>query len=219
MWNKFSKASQNLLYITLISSGLWVGFIFLQQWNYTKPHQVYLLGTNAAYGISFMFFFGLILFLFSFLQNRFDARKLKNRFILFAVFYLIMGPLTLLGFDNYLLITQEGIQYNPFFAVEDAKIHNWQEIQQVDLNYILNNHKKVYQESDIRISFIVHFEDGTSVNLNDYNSPLYRLGQFVKLYQVIKKNDIPIKVISPLPKELHTPNSYLYQLFSQVPNE
>jgi hypothetical protein len=217
MWNNFSIAARNLLIATLLSVGLWICFILAQQWNYKKTDQVYLIGTNATYGISFFFFLVLIMFLFSFIHHRYDAKKLKIRFFLFSIFYLIMGPLTLLSYDNYFSITQKGLQYNAFFSIEDPKVREWQEIKRVDLDYQQDEHKNVYEQKDIRLLFIVHYEDGESVDLNNYNSPLYRRDQFLKLYRVMKKNDIPIRVIRPLPKELNDPNSFLYELFSQKP--
>ncbi|MCH5583461.1 hypothetical protein MK805_00545 [Shimazuella sp. AN120528] len=217
MWNNISKLSRNLFITTIISAVLWVLYILTQQWNYQKPEQVYLIGTNLSYGLSFVFFFVLILFVLSFIHNRFHAKKLRLRFILFSIFYLIMGPLTVLGFDNYLLLTQNGIQYNTFFNIEDAKVREWHEINQLELDYIINEPKKTYTQDDLRLLFILHFDDGTSIDLNNYNSPLYRKDQFLKLIAVLKKNDIPIKIKKPLPKEFKDSKSYLYQLFTQKP--
>lgn len=128
-----------------------------------------------------------------------------------------MGPLTVLGFDNYLLLTHKGIQYNTFFNIEDAKVREWHEINHLELDYILNEHKNTYTQDDLRLLFTIRFDDGTSVDLNNYNSPLYRKDQFLKIIAVLKKNDIPIKVKKPLPKELKDSESYLHQLFSQKP--
>lgn len=217
MWNNISSLARNLLITTLISAALWVLYILTQQWNYQKPEQVYLIGTNLSYGLSFLFFFLLILFLLSFIHNRFNAKKLRLRFILFSCFYLIMGPLTVLGFDNYLLLTQKGIQYNTFFNIEDAKVREWHEINHLELDYILSEHKNTYTQDDLRLLFTIRFDDGTSVDLNNYNSPLYRKDQFLKIIAVLKKNDIPIKIKKPLPRELNDSESYLRQLFSQKP--
>jgi hypothetical protein len=215
MWNNISTLARKLLITTLISAVLWVLYILTQQWNYQKPEQVYLIGTNLSYGLSFLFFFLLILFVLSFIHHRFDAKKLRIRFIFFSIFYLIMGPLTVLGFDNYLLLTQKGIQYNTFFNIEDAKLREWHEINQLELDYIINEQKNTYTQDDLRLLFTIRFDDGTSVDLNNYNSPLYRKDQFLKIIAVLKKNDIPIKMKKPLPKELKDSESYLYQLFSQ----
>jgi hypothetical protein len=217
MWNNISTLARKLLITTLISAVLWVLYILTQQWNYQKPEQVYLIGTNLSYGLSFLFFFLLILFVLSFIHHRFDAKKLRIRFIFFSIFYLIMGPLTVLGFDNYLLLTQKGIQYNTFFNIEDAKLREWHEINQLELDYIINEQKNTYTQDDLRLLFTIRFDDGTSVDLNNYNSPLYRKDQFLKIIAVLKKNDIPIKMKKPLPKELKDSESYLYQLFSQKP--
>jgi hypothetical protein len=217
MWNKFPKAARSLLITTIISAVLWVLYILMQQWNYQKPDQVYLIGTNLSYGLSFLFFFVLIIFLLSFIQHRFDAKKLRVRFIFFSIFYLIMGPLTLLGFDNYLLLTQKGIAYNNFFDIEDAKIKEWHEINQLELDYMINEHKNIYTQDDLRLLFTIRYDDGTSIDLNNYNSPLYRRDQFLKIYSVLKKNDILIKVKNPLPKNFHDADSYLNTLFSTKP--
>jgi hypothetical protein len=128
-----------------------------------------------------------------------------------------MGPLTVLGFDNYLLLTQKGIQYNTFFNIEDAKVREWHEINHLELDYILSEQKSTYTSDDLRLLFTIRFDDGTAVDLNNYNSPLYRKDQFLKILAVLKKNDIPIKIKKPLPKELNDSESYLHQLFSQKP--
>ncbi|WP_028777770.1 hypothetical protein [Shimazuella kribbensis] len=217
MWNNISTAARNLLITTILSAVLWVLYILTQQWNYQKPEQVYLIGTNLSYGLSFLFFFLLILFVFSFIEHRFDPKKLRVSFILFSIFYLIMGPLTVLGFDNYLLLTQKGIQYNTFFNIEDSKVREWHEINHLELDYIINEEKEVYNQDDLRLLFKIRFDDGSSVELNNYNSPLYRRDQFLKIFTVLQKNDIPVKIKKPLPKQLKDPESYLYPLFSQKP--
>jgi hypothetical protein len=217
MWNNISIAARNLLITTIISAVLWVLYILTQQWNYQKPEQVYLIGTNLSYGLSFLFFFLLILFVFSFIEHRFDPKKLRVSFILFSIFYLIMGPLTVLGFDNYLLLTQKGIQYNTFFNIEDSKVREWHEINHLELDYIINEEKDIYKQDDLRLLFKIRFDDGSSVELNNYNSPLYRRDQFLKIFAVLQKNDIPVKIKKPLPKQLKDPESYLYHLFSEKP--
>lgn len=215
MWNSISSAARTVFFTTLSASILWVLYILLQQWNYKKEEQVYLIGTNLSYSISFIFFLFLVLFVLSFIQNRFDAKKLRIRFILFSIYYLIMGPLTVLGFDNYLLVTQKGIQYNTFFKIEDAKVREWHEISSLELDYQIDQKKNTYTQDDLRLLFILRFDDGSMVDLNNYNSPLYRRDQFLKIYEVLVKNDVPIHIKKTLPKQYNDPESYFHQLFSQ----
>jgi hypothetical protein len=215
MWNSISSAARTVFFTTLSASILWVLYILLQQWNYKKEEQVYLIGTNLSYTISFIFFLFLVLFVLTFIRNRFDAKKLRIRFILFSIYYVIMGPLTVLGFDNYLLVTQKGIQYNTFFKIEDAKVRGWHEISSLELDYVIEQKKNTYTQDDLRLLFILRFDDETVVDLNNYNSPLYRRDQFLKIYEVLKKNDVPIKIKNTLPKNFHDTESYFHQLFSQ----
>lgn len=215
MWNSISSAARTVFFTTLSATILWVLYILLQQWNYKKEEQVYLIGTNLSYSISFIFFLFLVLFVLSFIQNRFDAKKLRVRFILFSIYYLIMGPLTVLGFDNYLLVTQKGIQYNTFLKIEDAKVRGWHEISSLELDYQIDQKKNTYTQNDLRLLFILRFDDGSMVDLNNYNSPLYRRDQFLKIYEVLKKNDVPIHIKKTLPKQFNDRESYFHQLFSQ----
>jgi hypothetical protein len=126
-----------------------------------------------------------------------------------------MGPLTVLGFDNYLLVTQKGIQYNTFLKIEDAKVRGWHEISSLELDYQIDQKKNTYTQNDLRLLFILRFDDGSMVDLNNYNSPLYRRDQFLKIYEVLKKNDVPIHIKKTLPKQFNDRESYFHQLFSQ----
>lgn len=200
-----------LLFAVIIASLAWLGFVAYQHVNYSEPDQIYLMGTTLSYSLVFFFFLGVVFFLISFFRHRHHPEKLKWRFIVFAVFYLIASPLVILSFDNYLLVTPKGIAYNEFFSLEDAKVKRWRDIDQVELDY--NNEKLSWLRNEPwRLKYVVHFHDGQVVDLNHYNSPLYSAEEFKALHRTMIKQSVPIKKRRPLPPEVGK-DTFVYEMY------
>jgi amino acid transporter len=200
--------------ILLLATLFWIGFIFAQQYNYSEPDQVYIMGTVSSFILVFVFLLLLFYFIFSFIRLRKQPDQLKKRFYLFTVFYLIASPLVLLSFDNYLLVTARGIQYNPMFNIEGKKIRNWEQIEKLVLDYDIN-YTPTRKQEDLRLRYIIYFKDGFKVDLNNPNSPLFKDSEFLTIHRVLLKYKVPIQVIRPLPTTFEDKNSFIYQLFRQ----
>jgi hypothetical protein len=198
-----------------VATVLWIGFVILQQVNYSEPDQVYLMGTTFSYAYVYVFLCLVIFFIFSFFKHRLNPEKLKRHFIFFAAFYLLGAPLVILSFDNYLLVTPKGMVYNPFFAVEDMKVTRWRDIEQVTLDYT-EKRQPVRGAQDLRLRYIVHFKDGPVVDLNNYNSPLYTAEQFKTIHRAILKHHVEVVVRRPLPPTVEK-DSFIYEIFHFQP--
>lgn len=200
------------LVIGLVVAGIaWVLFIALQQINYSVPDQVYLMGATISYAFVFLFFCVVMFFIFSFMKHRSHPQKIKRRFYIFAVFYLIGSPLVIMSFDNYLLVTPKGLAYNEFLRLEDTKVKRWKDIKEVVLDY----HEvdlPFRQKNELRLRYILIFRDGTSVDLNHYNSPLYDAEDFKSIHRVIIKQGVPVKIARPLPEKVRE-DTFIYEMF------
>ncbi|MFC7443303.1 hypothetical protein [Laceyella putida] len=195
----------------IIATLLWVAFIYYQLENYAEPDQVYLMGTPFAYGFVFLFLCGVVFFVIAFFQMRQDPRKLRRTFLVFACGYLIASPLVILAFDNYLLVSPKGIAYNPLFNLDDAKIKRWRDIEQVVLDYDYER-LPINQDQHLRLRYIIYFKDNTKIDLNSYNSPLYRQSEFEAIHRTILNNKIPVKTMRPLPDDV-TPDTFIYKMY------
>lgn len=203
-----------LLRTSFIIAVIWITFVYFQQVNYSEPDQVYLLGTHVAYFIVFVFALLFTIFFFRILKHRYNPKKLKKWFYLFSVFYLLMSPLVVLSFDNYFLVTQRGLLYNSFFSLDNDEIYRWEDIDKLTLDY---HQEKTPAKSgnDLRLKFIVHFKGGPSVDLNNYNSPLYKKGQFEIIFRKLTKNGVPVEIARPLPETYQDPYSLVNELYLQ----
>ncbi|WP_124728097.1 hypothetical protein [Staphylospora marina] len=199
----------------LMATVLWIGFIALQQINYSQPDQVYLMGTTLSLGYVFLFLCLVVFFIFTFFKHRNNPGILKSRFLLFSAFYLVGAPLVLLAFDNYLLVTPKGMAYNPFFHVEDMKVTRWRDIEEVTLDY-QEKRLPVKSASDVRLRYIIQFRDGPVVDLNHYNSPLYTAEQFLTIHRTILKHGVPVNIARSLPDTVET-SSFIYRMFYYQP--
>ncbi|WP_093228355.1 hypothetical protein [Thermoflavimicrobium dichotomicum] len=192
----------------------WIGFIYLQQTTHAEPDQVYIMGTIGSYVFVFIFLLLLLYFIFSFVKLRCQPERLKRRFYIFVAFYLIASPLVLLCFDNYLLVTAKGIHYNPFLTVEGNKIKEWNQIEKLVLDYEIKNIPPKTHE-DLRLRYMLYFKDGSTVDLNNVNSPLYKKSEFITIHRVLLKYKVPIQIMRPLPPSFQDKDSFIYQLFHQ----
>jgi hypothetical protein len=212
LWRKILFLILKTLFVAILAGIAWWIYVLAQQWSYSKKDQLYLVGTNASYLIAYIFIFVVIFFILSFIHHRNHPQKLKKRFIIFTLFYLLSSPFVIFGFDNYLLITPKGIQYNQFFDLEGSFLREWKDIDQLILDYEIL-HKPTRTHKDLRLKFILQFKDGSQIDLNNYNSPLYKGEEFVMIYRALVKAGVTVKVNRPLPKEFSEPKSYLYELF------
>jgi hypothetical protein len=207
---KYIKGCLKLLSGLLIAVLFWILFVFLQQVNYRDPEQIYLMGTPVAYGFVFFFLCISVGFIFSFFKNRFQPAKLKRRFFVFAFFYLVSSPLVILSFDNYLLVTPQGLGYSRFFSIEDMHFYRWQDINHVVLDY--KPEQLPFMKEKLRLQYHIHFKDGTAYNLNSYNSPLYDASQFKAIHRTLLRKQVPVIIERPLPADV-SPDSFIYQMF------
>lgn len=195
----------------IVATLLWIAFIFYQLENYAEPEQVYLMGTPFAYGFVFLFLCGVVFFVIAFFRLRHRPQKLRRVFLIFSCLYLIASPLVILGFDNYLLVTPKGIAYNPLFDIDDAKVKRWRDIEQVVLDYERERFP-INSEQSLRLRYIIYFKDSTSIDLNNYNSPLYRQSEFEAIHRTILNNKIPVKTVRPLPDDI-APDAFIYKMY------
>jgi hypothetical protein len=197
-----------------IAFAVWVLFFYFQQLNYTEPDQVYLSGTIFSQAFVFLFLCIVVFFVSLFIRYRHQPDKIKRLFLLFTFLYLLSSPLVLLAFDNYLLVTRTGINYNEFWGLEDAKVKRWQDIDQVVLDY--RPELLPFSKSRYRLVYIVRFKDGQTVDLNNYNSPLYDAKQFKAIHRTMIKQGVPVKIRRPLPSDAN-PQSFLSQMYHLKP--
>lgn len=197
----------------MISIILFIIFFLLQRYNYAEPDQVYLMGTKAGYLFVFLFFFIVTYFFLSFIKHRHHPQRLKKRFFIFSGIYMLLAPLVILSFDNYLMITKKGLVYNRFFSLKNEKIHSWKEIENVTLDYQLDSSSG--EKPKVRFYYLVTFHNGTQINLNNINSPLYQAKEFRSIHNVIKKHRIPIYIKKPFPAELKDTYPFYYELFHE----
>lgn len=116
-----------------------------------------------------------------------------------------------MSFDNYLLVTPRGITYNQFLKIKDEKIKGWSDIDRVVLDY---EQSPWFPNEQIRLKYIIKFKDGTTVDLNNYNSPLFEASEFLVIHRVIVNHEVPIEKKKPLPKQFEeSPDSFIYQLY------
>lgn len=198
---------------SIISIVLFIIFFFLQRYNYSEPDQVYLMGTKIGYLFVFLFFFIVTYFLLSFIKHRKHPDRLKRRFFIFSAIYILLAPLVVLSFDNYLLVTKKGLAYNRFFSLEREKIHSWKEIENVTLDYTV--YRFPSQKPKVRLYYYVTFHQGTQIDLNNQNSPLFQEKEFRSIHNVIQKHRIPIYIKKPFPVDLKDVHPFYYELFQQ----
>ncbi|RAL25580.1 hypothetical protein [Thermoflavimicrobium daqui] len=211
-WANFLRLLVKGCLIFLLALIGWIGFIFLQQKSHSEPDQVYIMGTVGSYIFLFLFLVLLFYFIFSFFALRQQAERLKRKFYIFVVFYLITSPLVLLSFDNYLLVTTKGIQYNSFFSVEGEPLKEWKQIEKLVLDYEVKQ-IPTQTSDDLRLRYILYFRDGSTVDLNHLNSPLYKRSEFITIHRVLLKYKVPIQIIRPLPNTFKDQSSFIYKLF------
>lgn len=206
-------------FVTFLASSVgWILFVYGQQWNYRNKDQLYLLGTNAAYGIVFVFLFITFWMVASLFSYRNHPKTLKNRFIWFAIFYIFASPFVILSFDSYVSLTKRGIQYNSFFSYEGNHIVGWDKIEKVELDYeIKKNPTKTHH--DLRLRFWVILHNNERFDLNHPNSPLYSKEHFLRFFNLFQKAKVPVKVMKPLPAGLQPDSSFYYQLFQKQPKQ
>jgi hypothetical protein len=209
----FAKALIGLF----IATAVWVLYFILQQVTYSEPDKVYLMGTVISYSFPFFFMCVVVFFFFSFIKHRSNPDKLKRRFIVFTVFYLLTSPLVILSFDNYLQVTPKGIAYSRFWSIGDGDVRRWKEIDEVVLDY-REKHFPVRDERDLRLRYIVRFKNGPEIDLNNYNSPLYQAKEFKAIHRAILKHGVNVRIARPLPAVVH-PHSFLYELFHMKPEK
>lgn len=208
--SRFVKPLLQLILGLSIATATWVLFVFLQWFNYSEPDQVYLVGAIISYGFVYLFLCGVVFFIFSFIKHRRNPDVLKRRFFIFSAFYLLLSPLVIMSFDNYLLVTPKGIAYNQFLKIKDEKIKEWSDIDRVILDY---KQSPWLQDKQIRLQYIVKFKDGTTVDLNNYNSPLFEAKEFMGIHRVMVKHGVIIEQKRPLPKQFDNPGSFIYEIF------
>jgi amino acid transporter len=196
----------------VIATTGWIVFIIIQQYTYSEPDQVYLMGTIISYSFAFFFLCVVMFFIFSFIKHRNNPDRLKRRFLVFAAFYLISSPFVIMSFDNYLLVTPKGVAYNEFFRLDDRQLKQWIDIEQVVLDYQIV-HIPLYKDKDFRLKYIIYFKDGRSVDLNNLNSPLYDAEQLKAIHRVLLKHKVPIKIAHALPEEIKNTDSFTYEMF------
>jgi hypothetical protein len=196
--------------VLAIAFAAWILFFYFQQINYMEPDQVYLSGTIFSHAFVFLFLCMVVYFVFLFIRYRHQPDKIKRLFFLFSFLYLLSSPFVILAFDNYLLVTRTGINYNEFWSLEDAKVKRWQDIDQVVLDY--RPELLPFSTSRYRLVYIVRFKDGQKVDLNNYNSPLYDAKQFIAIHRTLIKQGVPVKIRRPLPSDVN-PQSLLSQIY------
>lgn len=197
----------------IISIILFIIFFLLQRYNYAEPGQVYLMGTKIGYVFVFCFFFMVTYFFLSFIKHRHDPKKLKIRFFIFSAIYMLLAPLVILSFDNYLIVTKNGLVYNRFFSLKTEKIHSWKEIESVTLDYQI--YRFPNKKPKVKFHYLITFHNGTQIDLNNPNSPLYQAKEFESIHNVIKKHRIPIYIKKPFPADLKETYPFYYELFQQ----
>ena len=195
----------------IISIILFIIFFLLQRYNYAEPDQVYLMGTKIGYLFVFLFFFIVTYFFLSFIKHRHHPQRLKKRFFIFSAIYMLLAPLVILSFDNYLLITKKGLVYNRFFNLKNEKVHNWKEIESVTLDYQVDRFPN--RKTHVKFYYLITFHNGTQIDLNNLNSPLYQAKEFRSIHNVIKKHRIPIYIKKPFPSDLKNDYPFYYELF------
>lgn len=195
----------------MVSVILFIIFFLAQRYNYSEPEQVYLMGTKIGYVFVFLFNFIVTFFLFSFIKHRKNPLKLKRRFFLFSFIYMLLAPLVILSFDNYLIVTKHGLAYNRFFSIANEKVHSWKEIDKVTLDYTI--HRTTDKKTKVKFYYYVTFHNGPRIDLNNKNSPLYQAKEFQAIHNVIVKHQIPIQVTKPFPEELKKEYPFYYHLF------
>lgn len=197
----------------IISILLFIIFFLVQRFNYAEPDQVYLMGTKIGYLFVFLFFFMVTYFLLSFIKHRNNPNGLKRRFFIFSAIYMLLAPLVILSFDNYLIVTKKGLAYNRFFSLENEKIHSWKEIENVTLDYTV--YRFPNKKPKVRFYYLVTFHNGTRIDLNNRNSPLFQAREFQAIHNVIKKHRIPIYIQKPFPIDLKELYPFYYELFQK----
>lgn len=200
-----------LALLAILTGGIWVLLLYAQQTNYSVPDQVYLISTHLSYTIFFIFALLLPIFLYCIFRNRKEIKALKRSFYLFALFYLIMAPLVVLAFDNYLLVTHRGVLYNTFTSMDENEIEEWSNIEKLTLDY--SEEKTKQGKQDYRLKFILYLKDRAPIDLNNYNSPLYKKGQFLIIYEKIVSYSVPVEIARPLPTGNHDPNSLVSEIY------
>lgn len=194
----------------LIATILFVLFFYVQRYNYTEPEQVYLMGTKIGYVFVFVFLFIVTFFIFSFVKHRKDPIRLKKRFFLFSSIYMLLAPLVVLSFDNYLIVTKKGLAYNRFFSLSNEKIHSWKEIEKVTLDYVV--HRPPNKKPEVKLHYYITYHNQTRIDINNKNSPLYQDKEFEAIHNVIKKHRVPIQIQKPLPPDL----AKLYPFYAKL---
>lgn len=198
-----------------ISIILFVIFFLIQRYNYSEPDQVYLMGTKIGYLFVFIFFYIVTFFIFSFIKHRKNPLQLKRRFFIFSAIYILLAPLVILSFDNYLIVTKRGLAYNRFFSLTNEKIHNWKEIEKVTLDHSI--YRFPNKKPKVKLHYIITFHRGTFIDLNNNNSPLYQAKEFKAIHNVIIKHRIPIHIKKPFPDELKEEFPFYHALFKESP--
>ncbi|MDQ0417627.1 hypothetical protein J2Z48_001800 [Croceifilum oryzae] len=208
---KLARWLFKLSLLAILTGGIWVLLMYAQQINYHVPNQSYLMSTHLSYTIFFIFALLLPIFLYNIFRNRKRVTALKRSFYLFTAFYLIMAPTVVLAFDNYLLATPHGITYNTFMSINQNEIEEWSSIEKLTLDY--SEESSFTGKSGYRLKFIVDSKDRDPIDLNNYNSPLYKKGQFLIIYERIASHGVPIEIARPLPKEGVDPNSLVAEIY------
>ncbi|TCS92353.1 hypothetical protein [Hazenella coriacea] len=208
--SRFIKPLLQLILGLSIATAAWILFVFLQWFNYSEPDQVYLVGAIISYGFVYLFLCGVVFFIFTFIKHRKKPDVLKKRFFIFSAFYLLLSPLVIMSFDNYLLVTPKGIAYNQFLKIKDEKVKGWSEIDRVVLDY---QQSTWLPNEQIRLQYIIKFKDGTTIDLNNYNSPLFEAKEFMGIHRVMVNHGVLIEKKRPLPKHLEKPDTFIYQIF------
>ncbi|MBD1373160.1 hypothetical protein IC620_12420 [Hazenella sp. IB182357] len=209
---KFVLYTLKFFGISLVSFLFWILFVVLQQYNHRIDGQIYLMGTLIGYALVFIFLFVVIYFLFAFYNLRSNPDRLKQRFFIFAGFYIISSPLVVLSFDNYLSVTPHGMVYNTFFSLGDEEIRTWQDIGHVELDYTTTA-LPLQRQTKPRLVYRVVYKNGSSVNLNHYNSPLYAATQFKAIHKVMIKQDIPIQKKRAIPPDYKEKYPFIYDMY------
>jgi hypothetical protein len=211
---KFLSVMLKLIIVLAVAFAAWILFFTLQQMNYTEPDQVYLSGTPITHAFVFAFFCMVALFICLFIKQRKNPGNLKRLFFLFSALYLLGSPFVILSFDNYLLVTRRGIAYNEFWDMETMKAKRWQDIDHVELDY--RPERWPLNPGPYRLVYRVFFKDGQTVDLNNYNSPLYDAKQFEAIHRTMIKQGVPIKIGRQLPSNTN-PHSFLYKIYNMEP--
>ncbi|TCP61529.1 hypothetical protein [Baia soyae] len=197
--------------LAVLTGGTWILLMYAQQINYRVRDQSYLMSTHLSYTIFFIFALLLPIFLYNIFRNRKRVAALKRSFYLFTAFYLIMAPIVVLAFDNYLLATPHGITYNTFTSLNQNEIEEWSSIEKLTLDY--SKESSLTGKGGYRLQFIVDSKNRDPIDLNNYNSPLYKKGQFLIIYERIASHGVPIEIARPLPKEGVDPDSLVAEIY------